>query len=1017
MVSSQHFNGFTEDYQIMKNKIQTKLILLLCLVILAFIVVLLVINNFEKDRAELLFHEQFASKELFFDKLVKLKQSSMEGYAYDYTYWDEMVDFVATGNRVWAKQNIDASLSTYKVDGVWVYNPNWRLVYSTHNEGIQLEKELPLLKSIYPRLFTKSPWVHFYINTPAGLLEINGASIHPSSDQERKTPTQGYFFAGRLWSPSYLKELAELTDSKLSLIPFKKGAPPESQDNPETGTISFSRRLLGWDNRPIFQISVTSESPIIQTLKRTSNQELVLLIGFTIVLLLVLIVFLTRWISSPLRLISRSLTLQNPEIIVPLQTDTTEFGHISKLITTFFAQNNQLVKEINERKQAELKLHNNLQFLQTLLDAIPSPVFYKNTVGLYLDCNNAYEKFMGLSKDQIIGQTVYGIAPKDLADIYFQSDQELLQHPGGQQYETSVRSADGSLHQVIFNKATYLNSDGEVAGIVGSILDITERKQAEETLRQSEERFKAQYHGNPIPTFTWRKKGEHFVLVDYNTAAKVITHGRVMEFIGKTAAELYQNSEQILQDLQRCFLDKTIIQREHQSQHFMPGRLLVTTYAFVPPDLVMVHIEDITERKRIETTLRNTEQNLRAIINSAPAAIFSLDRAGKVIMWNVAAEHIFGWKSEEVIGQVLPIVPEESQSEFHTLFTRLLNGENLTNIELRRQRKDRTLIEVNLSAAPLYASDGSIIGIMAIMADISERKQAEREVLEAQQRYEELVNNLPLGIYRNTPGPEGRFLAVNPAILDLFEADSKEEFMQYPVSKQYVDPKRRKEISDKLLQQGFIRNEEVELITFKGKRIWGSVSAVMKKDKDGQVYFDGVIRDITERKQAIDALRELSLTDDLTGLANRRGFMNLAEQQLKIADRLKQGLCLFFIDLDKMKWINDTLGHKEGDNALIDTANVLRTTFRAADIIGRIGGDEFVGLAIESKETTDNQIMARLQEHLEALNTYGKRPYPLSLSVGVAQYNPDKPCSLDTLLELGDKRMYEQKQQKGTARK
>ena len=102
----------------------------------------------------------------------------------------------------------------------------------------------------------------------------------------------------------------------------------------------------------------------------------------------------------------------------------------------------------------------------------------------------------------------------------------------------------------------------------------------------------------------------------------------------------------------------------------------------------------------------------------------------------------------------------------------------------------------------------------------------------------------------------------------------------------------------------------------------------------------GLSTDNTERKWAEEKLREMSLMDDLTGLYNRRGFLTLATQQLKIAHRLKQGLALFYLDLDRMKWINDTLGHREGDRALIDTASILRNTFRASDIVARIGGDE-----------------------------------------------------------------------------
>ena len=184
-------------------------------------------------------------------------------------------------------------------------------------------------------------------------------------------------------------------------------------------------------------------------------------------------------------------------------------------------------------------------------------------------------------------------------------------------------------------------------------------------------------------------------------------------------------------------------------------------------------------------------------------------------------------------------------------------------------------------------------------------------------------------------------------------------------------------------------------------------------DELGQLTeIQSVGRDITERRLVEDKLRELSLMDELTGLNNRRGFVMLANQQLKNAERFKQSVVMIYADLDKIKWINDNLGHKEGDQALVDTANILKSSFRASDIIARLGGDEFVGLAVETENTNSELILSRLQEHLNAFNIQEKRPYKLSISVGVARYDPGNPCSLDELLERGDKMMYEQKQSK-----
>ena len=172
------------------------------------------------------------------------------------------------------------------------------------------------------------------------------------------------------------------------------------------------------------------------------------------------------------------------------------------------------------------------------------------------------------------------------------------------------------------------------------------------------------------------------------------------------------------------------------------------------------------------------------------------------------------------------------------------------------------------------------------------------------------------------------------------------------------------------------------------------------------------IRDITDRKRLEERLQSMSLVDDLTGLCNRRGFFALAQQQLKIAERTKQEALMFFVDLDNMKQINDALGHQEGDNALTEVSSVLNETFRKSDIIGRLGGDEFAVLAIDATRETEKALMDRLQNSVEARNRLKPRKYTLSLSAGVARYNPDKLSSLDELIARADALMYEEKRTK-----
>lgn len=175
------------------------------------------------------------------------------------------------------------------------------------------------------------------------------------------------------------------------------------------------------------------------------------------------------------------------------------------------------------------------------------------------------------------------------------------------------------------------------------------------------------------------------------------------------------------------------------------------------------------------------------------------------------------------------------------------------------------------------------------------------------------------------------------------------------------------------------------------------------------------LRELIARIQHVklqERLRSMSVTDELTGLYNRRGFFTLAEQELKLASRLKKGVYLFYVDIDNLKEINDRLGHLEGDMMLLETANILRGTFRQSDTIARIGGDEFVIILNGAKKSDAEIVASRLQKNLDDFNEKVKHSHQLLMSVGVAFYNPENPASIDELLSQADKSMYEQKRYK-----
>ncbi len=161
-----------------------------------------------------------------------------------------------------------------------------------------------------------------------------------------------------------------------------------------------------------------------------------------------------------------------------------------------------------------------------------------------------------------------------------------------------------------------------------------------------------------------------------------------------------------------------------------------------------------------------------------------------------------------------------------------------------------------------------------------------------------------------------------------------------------------------------------------------------------------------ERNRLQQQLKSLSLTDDLTGLHNRRGFLTFAEQHLKVVVRSKRALSLLFIDVDGMKRINDGFGHAVGDIVLQETARIMRAVFRESDIVARIGGDEFAVIALDTNLKEADLLCQRLKSEAGQLSLSEANHEALSLSVGVAHYDPESPCSAVELLERADDAMY-----------
>ena len=238
----------------------------------------------------------------------------------------------------------------------------------------------------------------------------------------------------------------------------------------------------------------------------------------------------------------------------------------------------------------------------------------------------------------------------------------------------------------------------------------------------------------------------------------------------------------------------------------------------------------------------------------------------------------------------------------------------------------------------------------------------------------------------------------------------KNAHREMPESRESSEEARRDQLAEAILTY----DNELDRLLREALRL---AEGLKSRSADAQVLRDVLRRAVQcEVRQTIldGEMRSLALTDPLTGLHNRRGFVALGEQQLKLAIRNMQGVLLFFCDVDHLKEINDDYGHEEGDRAVVRAAQSLRETFRYSDIIGRLGGDEFGVLAFEAASESQEGILRRLAENIKTLSADETR-YSLSLSIGISRFDPETPLLLEELMSRADRAMYQKKRNRSKA--
>ncbi|MGI8435917.1 MAG: ATP-binding protein, partial [Chthoniobacterales bacterium] len=333
-------------------KVQTKITVLLVLVVATFLAGLAAFRAYDRRKFREIAVNRLAERSGSFARFLEKNGEKLEALAQDDSALDQMVAAIAQNDHAWLAQNINTGrLESFGANAAWIYRPDGTLVHQVNDLSGDDLARLPLPPDAFGKIFARGPFAHFFIVLRQGVMEIRAAQVHPSKDFERREPPRGYYFVGRLWSQPFLAEMSLFTGNIISLAPATEG--PGENYNDDYGLLIFSAPLTGWDGQQLASLVVRNSSEVVRELRHSSERLLFWLILFAVVLFLLLTISLLRWVRRPLRQINASLAQGDPAPIESLTSDPSEFGEMARTVRNFFQQQDNLIREMEERRVTE----------------------------------------------------------------------------------------------------------------------------------------------------------------------------------------------------------------------------------------------------------------------------------------------------------------------------------------------------------------------------------------------------------------------------------------------------------------------------------------------------------------------------------------------------------------------------------------------------------------------------------------------------------------------------------------
>ncbi|HTE45599.1 MAG TPA: PAS domain S-box protein [Gemmatimonadaceae bacterium] len=709
--------------------------------------------------------------------------------------------------------------------------------------------------------------------------------------------------------------------------------------------------------------------------------------------------------------------------------------------------------DIDDQKRAVEALAESQSRIRSLLDQSPVSTAIFDADGRPVESNPAYAKLWGRPATAVApGWTLFD-------DPVFASPQlgALVRRAFDGEHVTLplLLYENGSTQRGEIWVRAILNPIRDAAGRVTQVVqvqeDVTARHEAEVAYHAARERFRIVQDASPDGFALLRSVRDDLdQVIDFeflysNPAGDRMIGGEARQpatrLVGRKLLDVFPElrGTPLIAGYLRVLDDGEPFRTEYQSGSENAPQWTAITVVRVDNDLAVTY-SDVTVRRiaeqylaeaneRLElgvaertAELQESEERYRTVLSASPDGIALQLADFSIAAWNEAGERITGLTKEQLAGRgALPAgwkAIREDGSRYplteHPSLLALRTGEVQTDCTMGISHPDGRVVWISVNTTPLiHPGETTPYAAVTSFADVTARREAAAALRESEQRFQLLAMQAPVGIFHSDA--VGEYTFVNERFCELTGIRPEEALGQGWQT--IVDPDDRERVVDSwraATSAGHPFEMEYRMRSVAGVTLWVDGRAEGVRDAKGVVTgYIGSVHDLSDRKRAEEALRTLSLRDELTGLWNRRGFIALGEQECRRARRTRTTVLVMYGDVNAFKTINDAHGHRAGDEALIAVATALSASCRNADVAGRIGGDEFVVLSVhdtpDGADAGEAAIRARLDARLQAASV--GRDYTLTLSLGAAR-GSGADVSLDALLASADDDLYVAKRQR-----